>query len=276
MKSGWEDQNRLGTDPGPSGALFRERGVPVLVFLAAAVSDDDEEKSLIQMLCAEYGKAGGVAPDPAVVAVSRPLELAGGFPRERPVLKTLALEREDAVAFICAAEGAELDQWHAQTIIRSAREVYRCRASALRDPLTGIGNRRYAEAALAHGVAVAHRYAQPLAVAMLDIDDFKRCNTGGHVCGDRVLREFAQLLSDGIRASDLLARYGGDEFLLILPQTDADGAQVMIERLKARIAGNDFGEGRQLSFSAGIACLGIDGDSSEQILVAADRRLLVK
>jgi len=103
----------------------------------------------------------------------------------------------------------------------------------LTDPLTGIANRRHLDERLAMELARQHRYAQPLAVIMTDIDWFKRINdTYGHAVGDQVLQAFARQLQQNIRASDFLARYGGEEFVLLLPNTPDDEAFALAQRLR--------------------------------------------
>ncbi|EKO40540.1 MAG: diguanylate cyclase (GGDEF) domain-containing protein [Solidesulfovibrio magneticus str. Maddingley MBC34] len=105
------------------------------------------------------------------------------------------------------------------------------------DSLTGLPNRRRAEEALHDALARFQRYGQGFVVAVADIDHFKRVNDAcGHGVGDGVLREIARIMAVGVRECDLVARWGGEEFLLLLPQTDIPGASVLLERIRLAIA----------------------------------------
>jgi len=108
--------------------------------------------------------------------------------------------------------------------------------SGLTDALTGLHNRRYLERRLAEEVARAHRYDHPLSCLFVDADHFKRVNDlYGHSTGDLVLREIALRMKECLRASDVATRFGGEEFTLLLPQTDAREAFNLAERIRARI-----------------------------------------
>lgn len=109
-------------------------------------------------------------------------------------------------------------------------------ALALRDGLTGLGNRRAFEQRMALELSRAARYGHPLSLVMLDVDCFKEYNdTFGHVDGDEVLRILADALTDKSRETDFFARYGGEEFAIILPHTDSEGTLVVAERLRRRL-----------------------------------------
>jgi two-component system, cell cycle response regulator len=104
------------------------------------------------------------------------------------------------------------------------------------DPLTGLYNRRHLDQELARTQSEARRRGEPMSVLMLDIDHFKRVNdTHGHPAGDLVLQAFARRLQDTLRAGDIAGRWGGEEFLLILPRTDLDGAREVGERLRGAV-----------------------------------------
>ncbi|NJL98211.1 MAG: diguanylate cyclase [Synechococcaceae cyanobacterium SM2_3_2] len=109
------------------------------------------------------------------------------------------------------------------------------------DGLTGIHNKSYFLETLEREIQRADRYQHPLTLVMLDVDFFKRTNdTYGHLAGDYVLRELAQLLKDRIRPSDLVARYGGEEFALILPATALPGAVMFCNKLREMVAVHPF------------------------------------
>jgi diguanylate cyclase (GGDEF)-like protein len=106
----------------------------------------------------------------------------------------------------------------------------------MRDPLTGLHNRRHAEHELPRMSATAQRYDQPLAMALLDLDHFKQVNDRySYAVGDEVLLRFTAILRDNARASDVVVRYGGEEFLLVMPQTTLEQALVLCERLRAAV-----------------------------------------
>ncbi|HEX9108983.1 MAG TPA: GGDEF domain-containing protein [Longimicrobiales bacterium] len=109
-------------------------------------------------------------------------------------------------------------------------------AASRHDPLTGLANRRFFEERLAAEARRCDRYGRPLAVVMVDIDHFKRVNdTHGHDGGDAVLRALGDLLATSLRETDLPARLGGEEFVLLLPETPLDAAAETAERLRARV-----------------------------------------
>ena len=112
---------------------------------------------------------------------------------------------------------------------------------ATMDDLTGLYNRRYAMEALEGEMKRAKRYPAPLALCMIDLDHFKNVNDRyGHAAGDAVLTDVGKLLNDSARQTDIACRYGGEEFVLILPNTDAEGAMVFCERLREEVARHVF------------------------------------
>src|SRR5581483_3259641 len=108
---------------------------------------------------------------------------------------------------------------------------------SVRDPLTGLYNRRYFQDRLTHEIQRARRHGRPLSLLIADIDHFKEINdTYGHQAGDEVLRSIALLLVNQTRATDITARYGGEEFVAVLPETDAHGALRVAEKLRESVA----------------------------------------
>ena len=108
-------------------------------------------------------------------------------------------------------------------------------AEARTDPLTGLANRKAFDEYLANQTAITRRYGGTLALVLFDLDQFKQINdAGGHAEGDAALAAFAQELRHGTRAADFVARIGGDEFVILLPSTDAEGAAVLAERILRR------------------------------------------
>jgi diguanylate cyclase (GGDEF)-like protein len=144
------------------------------------------------------------------------------------------------------------------------------------DDLTGSLNRRSIMRTLNDEVLRAHRSGLPCSVALIDLDWFKRINdTYGHPTGDEVLKTFAITVFANVRTVDRFGRFGGEEFLLVLPDTVHDTAVRMLERLRAIIAGLDwsaFSSGMQVTLSAGIATLH-PNEMADAILARADRAL---
>jgi diguanylate cyclase (GGDEF)-like protein len=148
---------------------------------------------------------------------------------------------------------------------------------AVIDPLTGLMNRRQMEVVLATEAERCTRYAFPLSLVMMDLDHFKQVNdTHGHGTGDAVLKAFAGLLIQGTRRVDHLFRYGGEEFLSVLPHIPKENAKIYAERIR-RTTGETLHATAGLdvpqTVSLGIACMPADGDTIEAVLEAADRAL---
>jgi diguanylate cyclase (GGDEF)-like protein len=150
------------------------------------------------------------------------------------------------------------------------------RELATRDSLTGLLNRRAMVELLAREHPRIERGQGPLAVALLDIDWFKRINDGfGHGAGDEVLRRFATTVKAQLRAADALARWGGEEFLLLMPGTSVDDARTVLDRLRAAVAEGGFEQiapGLQVTFSAGLVAMQ-EGESQDAAIDRADRAL---
>src|ERR1700742_4352853 len=150
---------------------------------------------------------------------------------------------------------------------------------AITDALTGLHNRRYMESHLATLAEQASSRAKPLALMLLDIDYFKSINDNyGHDAGDDVLREFAVRVRKSIRGIDLACRYGGEEFVIVMPETDLHVAGMVAERLRRAIAGDPFavnkGDKRiAVTISIGLATLQIKGEPIADVLKRADRAL---
>ena len=143
---------------------------------------------------------------------------------------------------------------------------------AMVDALTGLPNRRSADARLASEAARSERYGHPLTVISFDLDKFKQINdTYGHLAGDLVLKEFARRLGSAVRKSDIAARMGGDEFLVLLPECSSSQVQTLLDRLRPMEA--EFGGAKiPICFSAG--WVGYEkGETTEQFLSRADSTL---
>jgi diguanylate cyclase (GGDEF)-like protein len=147
---------------------------------------------------------------------------------------------------------------------------------AITDELTQVYNYRFLKTALRREVRRALRYRQDLSVIMIDVDNLKSYNDRfGHLRGSYLLREMAGLLAQQVRSWDLVAKYGGDEFTIILPQTPREGAMIAADRLRAAIEGHGFPlvPPGTITISLGVATLPADGDSGGSLIRAADRAL---
>lgn len=150
-----------------------------------------------------------------------------------------------------------------------AQEVYKM---ALLDPLTGLFNRRYIEQRLEDEIKRSQRHGRALSVILFDLDEFKQVNdTYGHGAGDALLKAFADRLSRATRGSDASARYGGDEFLVVLPECKPENVQHVLKRLEG-IRVELEGRNLSIAISAGWAEL-ISGESAKELLARADAAL---
>ena len=150
---------------------------------------------------------------------------------------------------------------------------------AITDQLTGLHNRRYMARHLDNLILSAQKSGKPLAFLIMDIDHFKSVNdTHGHDIGDEVLREFANRISANIRGIDLACRYGGEEFVVVMPDTDIDFACTIAERLRHSVETTPFEISRapntlNVTISIGIASALSEGDNAEGLLHRADQAL---
>jgi len=148
------------------------------------------------------------------------------------------------------------------------------RSQALRDPLTGLYNRRYMEDSLQRIARLSDRERSNLSVIMIDLDHFKRLNDQyGHAKGDSVLRDVAALMIGQLRESDVACRYGGEELMIILPQCGLEMAASKAERLRAAIEGLTEPNGAQISASIGVASIPSTSANTRDLMAAADAAL---
>lgn len=158
----------------------------------------------------------------------------------------------------------------------------RAQALSVTDDLTSLYNSRYLNQVLRRETKRASRNGRPLSLLFIDLDGFKAVNdTHGHLCGSRALVEAAAVIRGSARETDVVARFGGDEFALVLPDTGADGAYAVGERIRERIAAHQFlaadGLNLRLTASVGVATLPDAANSSEDLMHAADAAMyLVK
>ncbi|MEX8494954.1 GGDEF domain-containing protein [Sphaerotilus sp.] len=170
---------------------------------------------------------------------------------------------------LLAMRVTQLREQHQQQRSELQQALARISELATRDELTGLPNRRAILDQLATETARHARKKLPLAIALIDLDHFKRINDAhGHTGGDQVLRGFAHRVESELRGGDVMARWGGEEFLLMLPDTSIEAAQQCLQRLRNRLRASPFDEvasGLRLTFSAGVTgCLG-QGDIDSAI-----------
>jgi diguanylate cyclase (GGDEF)-like protein len=152
------------------------------------------------------------------------------------------------------------------------------REQATRDPLTGLFNRRYLDETLPRELHAHLRENQPLALAILDLDNFKRYNdTWGHEAGDQVLIEVSRILSEHLRASDIACRFGGEELVAVMPGAELQEARDRISRIADLLRHAEIHTDNRplppVTFSAGIALAPLHGDNADALLRAADQAL---
>lgn len=218
-----------------------------------------------------FAKQGGTLGSVALLPLARQGKLIG----------SLDLGSRDSERFTAGAATDFLERLGAIVAVCLENTVNheRLKRVGLTDPLTRVNNRRFFEQRLSEEVATARRHAQSLACMFLDIDHFKRINdTLGHQAGDTVLREVAMLISSQLRHSDTVCRYGGEEFVVLLPQTRAAEGVEIAERVRRVVANYAFrmasGTAISITISIGVSVLPapeseLEPDASGNALVAA-------
>jgi diguanylate cyclase (GGDEF)-like protein len=169
----------------------------------------------------------------------------------------------ESVADICAAA------------IQNARYFEKVRQLAYIDGLTGMFNRRYFELRIAEEIERVQRYDTELSVIMIDIDNFKKLNDEfGHLLGDETLRQVATIFSQNLRKVDIACRYGGEEFVILAPQTSGSHAHGVAEKLRRVVETWSFpGVPRPVTISAGVSSFPANGRSRDELVKAADDAL---
>ncbi len=151
-------------------------------------------------------------------------------------------------------------------------------SQAVHDPLTGLLNRRYIDHTLQRELYQAQRYSRPLSVIMIDIDYFKNINdTYGHKAGDTTLKETARLLQEKSRKEDIVCRFGGEEFLIVMQETTQKRALERADEIRKAVEGHSFsfnaGQTKKITISLGISAFPENGQSIEDLILRADQAL---
>jgi len=160
-----------------------------------------------------------------------------------------------------------------------AREQRRARDAAIRlstvDPLTGLYNRTFFFAAVDREIARSARSGRGFCLLMMDLDELKAVNDRhGHFIGDRVLRGVGDVIAEGVRRIDIAARYGGDEFVVLLPETEVTGAYVLAEKIRLGVADLAVpGTEVRSSMSVGVVSFPDDGRTSDELMISADQAM---
>jgi diguanylate cyclase (GGDEF)-like protein len=201
-------------------------------------------------------KLGAQSPRLVIgLSVCDPKESSSGKPKQLP-------------AYLCmcglatsVATNRELTSYKAKLVreilnshLSNARLYQEARLTSLTDALTGIGSRRFLEDRLEAECIRTRRYRRPFSVAIIDLDNFKTINDMlGHASGDDVLKKFAACMKSQKRDADALARYGGDEFVILMPETKAQDALILLERLRAKVQEIKLAQDVSVTISCGIA-----------------------
>ena len=239
------------------------------VILQAAIEATDASGGSIASGDVVLASRGAPAPregDP----LAYPLRVADGRAAELvlyPPTTGFTAEARDAAAWIAAQAMIALENAHLHGLVQR---------QAVTDELTGLANRRRFLAQLDAEVARSRRNGSPLAIVLSDLDDFKQVNDrSGHEAGDKALRAFADILREVVRDVDLPVRLGGEEFAVLLPDTDLAGGANLAERIRSTLAAAEIESdaGRiQVTASFGVSCFPL-AVAAEELLVDADRRL---
>jgi len=161
-----------------------------------------------------------------------------------------------------------------QPILVEIRVFRETEKLAMLDGLTGLFNRRYFDINLLKELRRASRYDKDFSILMLDIDNFKDVNdTKGHLFGDEVLKNLATQLTDTSRGEDIICRYGGEEFIVILPETLAAGALKYADRLRSNMNNSNFFKKNKITFSGGIVSYPYGGKIAKELLENVDKAL---
>lgn len=163
--------------------------------------------------------------------------------------------------------------------LENAKLFKKVQDMSITDALTGVYNRRYFEKKISEEIELARRYKSSLSLCILDIDDFKHYNdTNGHPAGDRCLKKVAEIITQTLRSGDIVFRYGGEEFIILLPATDKNGALIACEKIRANIENYPFENKEKqplgkLTVSIGVSVYPTDATEKNSLIKIADNNL---
>ena len=202
---------------------------------------------------------------------SSELNRSVGFDMPPEVLDEIRLNIEEIIATFPVPEDNKLD------VIKKINFMYsHSRYLSLTDALTGLYNRRHLDTMLEREFLRAKRYGSDLSVAIIDIDFFKKVNdTHGHICGDYILKEVAYLILENFRKTDIIFRYGGEEFVALLTETTLEKTKIPLERLRKSVEEYPFnfkGTDIKITISGGATEIG-DVENASEFLDNADKAL---
>lgn len=198
--------------------------------------------------------------------------LSGDFDIPQEILDQIQKNIEEIIENFPVSQDNKLD------VIKKINFMYsHSRYLSLKDALTGLYNRRHFDAVFEREFLRSKRYKSNLSIAIIDIDFFKKINdTYGHLCGDNILKETAYLILDTFRKTDIVFRYGGEEFVILLTETSLEKAKIPLERLRKKIEEFNFvfkGQKVNLTVSIGAAEVNEKTNSAEEFLDYADKAL---
>jgi diguanylate cyclase (GGDEF)-like protein len=192
--------------------------------------------------------------------------------RERERLMATLKSRNEAMANLNKAfKALTVTLKNKNQALENLNEAFK--AMAIRDDLTGLFNRRYFDEAIASEVVRATRYNRDLTLIFIDVDHFKNFNDEfGHQLGDAALKKISAILRDLVRETDIATRYGGEEFIVILPETSKQDAWAVAEKIRETVASTAIeGAPKKITISAGVATLGQDGNNTAELIGKADQ-----
>jgi diguanylate cyclase (GGDEF)-like protein len=290
---------------------FAEQMRKILAFDRLACGFVNETGDYIEMASHPEGTSWGlgavlpvVGSGPGSVALNRRPVLQGDLVREHRFIEDMRLLEEGLRSYVLvplvsreqtvgvlALGSTRTELFDDSTLARlqpiadavalafdNVRLFQKTREMSISDEVTPLYNFRYFHQALERELKLVNRYGSVLSLLFIDLDRFKPINdTYGHLRGSRTLREVGFLLREGVRETDIPARYGGDEFCVILPQTDAPAARVLAEKLREMIEGHTFlqeeGIDARLGVSLGVATYPAEAKTKEALIRLADKRM---